>query len=153
MAKTPTALSVLRGNPSRRPLNTNEPQPDMLSADMPSELNSSPLAQKEWTRVAQSLIDLSILSEMDRTALIAYCLSYQQWQDALGHVREDGCVCMTKQGLVKNPYLTVADDAFSNMLKLMKEFGMTPSSRSSIKTISKNEDDKFAKFMATGKDR
>jgi P27 family predicted phage terminase small subunit len=36
---------------------------------------------------------------------------------------------------IQNPWLSIANKAFDQMMKLMTEFGMTPSSRSRVKTI------------------
>ena len=48
----PTALKVLKGNPGRRPLNEDEPKPEVLLPRPPAHL--SPVARREWRRAGAS---------------------------------------------------------------------------------------------------
>jgi phage terminase small subunit len=88
----PTPLKVLTGNPGKRPLNKNEPRPDVLIPECPPELG--PVARREWDRVVGDLAALRLLTNLDRAALAAYCGAYALWAEAteaihgLGTTRE-----------------------------------------------------------------
>jgi phage terminase small subunit len=83
---------VLTGNPGKRPLNKNEPRPDVLIPECPPELG--PVARREWDRVVGDLAALRLLTNLDRAALAAYCGAYALWAEAteaihgLGTTRE-----------------------------------------------------------------
>ena len=53
---TPTNLKLLRGNPGKRKLNTNEPDPEPAIPPCPSHLDK--VAKKEWRRVSKELLAL-----------------------------------------------------------------------------------------------
>jgi len=52
----PTRLKVLIGNPGKRPLNSNEPHPEVALPDCPPELG--PVARQEWERMTAQLAPL-----------------------------------------------------------------------------------------------
>lgn len=136
----PSALKLLSGNPGKRPLNSDEPK---FPADgellLPEDLDAR--AQEEWRRCAPLLRDAGVLTSIDRTALAAFCMCYSRWIEAEQHVRRDGCVISGSTGSpVMNPYVRVAAQALDQMRALMSDFGMTPSSRSRLKTESVSEE-------------
>jgi len=68
--KTPTALSILRGNPGKRPLPKNEPKPAMC-VTVPDWLTVG--ARKEWKLLAPMLERNRVLTEMDAETLGEMC--------------------------------------------------------------------------------
>ena len=84
----PTRLRVLEGNPSKRPLYTDEPMPRQRAPDKPDDL--SPVASEEWDRIVPELDRLGILSPLDRTMLVVYCEAVEIYTLALAKVRESG---------------------------------------------------------------
>ena len=77
---TPTNLKLLRGNPGKRKLNTNEPDPAPAIPPCPSHLDK--VAKKEWRRISKELLALGIISKLDRAALGGYCDAYGRWAEA-----------------------------------------------------------------------
>ena len=78
---TPTALKKLRGNPSKRTLNTSEPKfAPVTHLNPPEWLNE--IAKSEWRRVAPQLFAQDLFSEVDHASLSAYCLAFSRWQQA-----------------------------------------------------------------------
>jgi P27 family predicted phage terminase small subunit len=134
-AKKPTALRKLQGNPSRRPFNENEPQPDPAIPTCPAHLDSS--ARTEWRRISKELLDLGLLTNIDRSALAAYCVIYGRWVEAENMVRKHGMVVKTPNGgLTTSPFLWTANKCLEQMLKYMTEFGLTPVSRSRVSAVA-----------------
>lgn len=145
----PTAQRVLEGNPGKRPLNVNEPQPPPLvvnslpfdaAADTtpehtaPDELADNARAIAEWQRLAPMLTRCKQITEADRAALIALCIEWSRYLDATQKVAVLGLVVKAPSGYpITNPYLPIATKALANCNKLWPELGLTPSSRSRVK--------------------
>jgi P27 family predicted phage terminase small subunit len=127
----PTALKVLAGNPGNRPMNANEPRPRAVLPKCPPVLQGE--AKAEWRRMARKLHDLGLLSEIDGAALTTYCLTWARLVDAEQKLRQHGTVVISPNGFpVQSPYLSVATKATEQLVRILVEFGMTPSSRSRI---------------------
>lgn len=132
----PTALKKLEGNPGKRKLNQNEPQPDAGRPDMPAGLSGA--ARAEWKRVVPVLEQMGVLTSADGTALAAYCSSYALWMQAERHIAKFGAVFAivddeTGQSLLKqNPSLRIRSDALRLMNTFMSKFGLDPKSRAGL---------------------
>lgn len=126
----PTALKILEGNPGKRPLNENEPEPQVRIPVCPDCLDLP--AQQEWARITPLLAELGLLSEIDRTALAGYCDAYGRWYVAQKNLRLRGLVVKKDGKTYMNPFVRVAQDAMKEAMRHLVEFGMTPSSRSRI---------------------
>jgi len=129
--KRPTKLTLLKGNPGKRSLPKNEPQPPKASLSPPGNLNDR--AIEEWKRVAPELAAVGLLTSIDRVALAQYCLAYSRWYEAEEQLRQFGLLVKTKSGFpVQSPWLPIANRAFDQLRRMLSEFGMTPSSRAGI---------------------
>jgi P27 family predicted phage terminase small subunit len=129
----PTAAKELAGNPGKRPLNDREPKPAVKLPTCPAHLSAA--ARREWRRMGRQLLDLGVLTTVDRAVLAAYCVAYARWAEAEAQVSKLGLVVKTSAGnLIQNPYLSIANRAMEQTAKLASEFGMTPSSRSRVQT-------------------
>jgi phage terminase small subunit len=78
----PTHLRLLRGNPSTRPINKNEPRPER-----PSKVPEPPqffddYARAHWAEVAPELWALGLLTGPDLSTFSAYCVAYSEWRNA-----------------------------------------------------------------------
>ena len=147
----PTAVKVIQGNPGGRPLNQQEPRFKVANLPVPAQLLEKvkvkndagqevevdrwKVAREEWNRVAPELARVGVLTKVDEKALIGYCVNWQRWVEAQGQLASPSnwVLMHTKSGYpFPNPFLTIADKAMEQMRKFAVEFGMTPSSRSSI---------------------
>lgn len=128
----PTALRILRGNPSKRPINANEPQHVPLDSACPVEL-VDPVARTEWDRLAPMLTIRGQVTVVDRGTFIGYCLKYAQWQALETEARLHPFIVKAPSGYpIPNPALGMANRVFMLMLKAAAELGITPSSRSRV---------------------
>ena len=136
---TPTKLKILRGNPGRRRLNAREPAPPPADASFelpPPELTGDALALVEWARVVPMLRACGVISQVERSALVALCQQWSQYLEAQLKVRELGMIVKTKDGgPITNPYLTVAGHALRHCQRLWVELGLTPSGRSKMAAL------------------
>lgn len=147
----PTTLKVLAGNPGKRKLNKQEPKFEKEDiADIPDELQGAGNEQalKEWKRVTPLLLEAGVLTKIDRTAIIAYCKTYQRWLDAEDKIKVNGFVeCGEKGCIYQSPYVSIANTALTQLRALMGEFGMTPSTRVKLITPKKEEGNPLEEFL------
>jgi P27 family predicted phage terminase small subunit len=145
----PTVLKRLAGNPGKRTLNPNEPDPrrDDVAPSPPRHLSRE--AKREWRRVVPELHRLGLLTRIDTAALEAYCEAYATWVDATKRVREQGMVFNSPNGWpVQNPYLSIANQAAKEIHRWLVEFGMTPASRSRVSVERKDEKDPYEDLLS-----
>lgn len=129
----PTRLKLLTGNPGRRPLNEHEPQPEVAIPECPPEL--SPVAKREWDRLAAELVQLKLLTNLDRAALAAYCGAYALWAEATEQIQKYGTMVKSPTGYpIQSPYVSIANRQAEIMMRVASEFGFTPASRGRIST-------------------
>lgn len=152
--RTPTAVHAARGKRSKdgktiktlggRELPADEPQPDVVATDVAPPAGITKAAQKHWPGIAKMLSDAKVLTLMDVNALRIFCEAYANYQratDALdGAFSELVYVTITGQ-LAVRPEWDVQNKAMDQMLKLLKEFGMTPAARASIKVAPTGKGD------------
>jgi P27 family predicted phage terminase small subunit len=86
------------------------------------------------------LASLRVITEADRLALAAFAHEFGKWREAEERVEREGPVMYSeKGGAYINPWKNIASTHFKNMIKLMTEFGLTPSSRSRIEAQPEDE--------------
>lgn len=144
----PTALKELTGNPGKRPLNKAEPKPPAKRPPCPKHIQGE--ARKEWNRITKQLVELGILTQVDRAALAAYCQCWARWVEAEEAMRAPGfrMVTTTDNGYpVVSPWMNIANGAMKQMLRFLTEFGMTPSSRSRVTVEKEQEADPYEEFL------
>lgn len=127
----PTRLKVLAGNPGKRPLNHDEPQPAPEIPQSPAELG--PVAKREWDRLVVELSQLGLMTNLDRAALAAYCGAYALWAEATENIQKYGTMVKSPSGYpIQSPYVAIANRQAELMMRIASEFGFTPASRSRI---------------------
>jgi P27 family predicted phage terminase small subunit len=148
---TPTVIRALQGNPGKRPLNQNEPQPPATEDGFespPPEIAGNRTAAAEWVRLVPMLRRCRQITQADRIALIELCAEWAIYQDAMSQVVKLGLVVKAPSGYpILNPYRSVALRALAQVNKMLPELGLTPSSRSRVKTEGPGPDgDDFSVF-------
>ncbi|RXF66960.1 phage terminase small subunit P27 family [Hansschlegelia zhihuaiae] len=122
------SLSVV-GTPSRR--RRQEPRPVRGAPTCPAHL--LPTAKAEWKRLVRELVDLGMLSALDRAVMAAYCQTYGRWVEAERRLAETPALIKLPSGYVQqNPWLAVANKQLELMHRLMTEMGLTPVARSRV---------------------
>jgi len=144
----PTHLKILRGNPGRRPLPETEPHPDITDKvpDPPKYLDD--IARDEWLNMAPKLHALKLLTELDITALAAYCKCFSVWVQANNMVSLMGDFIVGSKGsLVQNPAVSTAKHAEIELRRWLVEFGMTPASRTKVQVPTKKKNSDLEAFL------
>ena len=153
----PANVHVLRGNPSKIPLNEllAEFNPEIEIPSTPKHL--WPEAKKEWKRISAELTRYGLITALDRAALALYCQSWaklvwaemmlaramhaatQKEEEAIAAGQEwkggDGFMIPTPNGSFSySPYWVAAKQAAEQVDKFLASFGLSPSSRSRVTT-------------------
>lgn len=127
----PTALRVLEGNRSKRPLPAFEPTPEVAAPECPPHLKGE--ARAEWDRITEELEKLGMVSRLERGALAAYCQCWARWVDAEEKLEQFGLLVRSPNGYpMPSPYVAIANKAMDQMRAFLIEFGMTPASRTKV---------------------
>jgi P27 family predicted phage terminase small subunit len=141
----PTRLKVLRGNPGHHPLNRREPQPVARLAPCPPQLDD--VAKKEWKRRARELVALGIVTAIDHTAFALYCEAYSRWVSAVDKVKVHPIVTTPNGYPILNPYHSILNKAYDQMVRLLVELGMTPSARSRVQVAEPQGESTLERFL------
>ena len=84
--KKPTKLRILEGNPSKRPLPKNEPEPDPTMPECPDWLMDD--AKEEWNRVAPELHRIGLRTVGDVAACELRVLQLALGEGLAEHLHE-----------------------------------------------------------------
>ena len=154
----PTKLHVIHGNPSRKKLNTNEPEPAPVKNPSPPK-HLDAIAAYLWRMLCVELESLGILGRIDLKALERYCECYSTWRDAQKMRSERGVVVEKKQVVdgveivvdVKTaPWVTVAAKMSAEMRAIETATGMGGAANRARVKVNDPKDGKSAadKFRA-----
>ncbi|MFH1485105.1 MAG: phage terminase small subunit P27 family [Chloroflexota bacterium] len=125
---TPTSQKLLAGNPGKRPLNLDQPQPRRGLLRCPSWLRDE--AKREWRRVAPELGRLGLLTELDRSLLASYCQTLARWRQCEEILAVHGRTYWAASGqLRRRPEIGIAQADQAALRQLAAELGLTPSAR------------------------
>jgi len=132
----PTKLKILRGNPGNRPINKSEPQPPADGVVMPVHLGK--VAARKWQELLPLLQAVKIMTKADVEALARYCDTYEWWLATRAKLKKEGDTypILNDKGDVKyiaqRPEVSIAHKLAVQMRQLEQDFGLNPSSRSSL---------------------
>lgn len=133
-----SATRALEGNPGRRAAR-NEPQPAIEAPPCPKHLRGE--ARAEWDRLAPRLVELRLLSALDRSTLAVYCSAWATWSQAdvkIARLRSQ--TIHTKSGTTKlHPLFGLRSQAHREMTQAAVELGMTPGSRSRVRAAPRED--------------
>lgn len=124
----PTALKVLAGESADR-INDREPSIPPGDHEAPAWLGGT--ARALWGELEPVLSEAGVVSAADRLGLALLCDAYERSRD-------------------KDESANQRRHARNELIRLMIEFGLTPSSRSKVKAIEKAKDD-LAEFLGKRK--
>ncbi len=145
----PTQLNLVRGRPGKRPLNADEPQPEIVLPEPPDHLSDE--AKREWERAGQLLLDLGVVSELDRGAFAAYCQAWGRWVEAEEALKRYGVVVKSPNEYpMQSPFLAIANKALEQMRVFLIEFGMSPASRTRVRAERAAGPNPLTKYLPGG---
>ena len=148
-AKEPTQIKKAKGNPGGRPLPENEPMPRSGAPTPPKELSAEAL--EEWRSVVPALDEIGMLSRVDAASLSAYCAAVGTFRRAEAVIAEHGEVITTPNGCAQtSPWVSIRKNAIDVIKVFSREYGLTPSARSSMSLPTKKKDSSDDDFVFGG---
>lgn len=145
----PSGMKMLRGNPGKRALPDNEPQPPAGVPDPPEHLSAA--AAQAWWRFAATLEQMRVLTKADWAALEGLCETYAELK-AAGAVSRRYQRVKTKSGGYMwrvHPAVSVRQDADRRFRAWLVEFGLTPAARTKVRVRGEEKPtDPAAKYFA-----
>ena len=138
MKRLPTEVKKQRGTLRQDRANPNEPQLSPTKPPIPTWLSDD--GQKAFVELSNLLFDMSVLTEADSLSLTLLCDSYSEYKKAKEIVNELGSTMevVSREGNSKSvirPEVQIANQSFVRVFQLLKEFGLTPSSRAKVNAI------------------
>ena len=143
----PTHLKIVKGTARTHRINKKEPKPPPLAPEPPDYLDDR--AKAKFTDMAAMLARHGVMTELDVSALSRYVVIWCRWIDAENEIKKRGPVVKTTGGnIIQNPFLPIANKCLLQMAQIESEFGLTPSSRSRVRTTEQpGETDPFEEFL------
>lgn len=144
--KVPTALAIVRGNPGKRPLNENEPEPIPMTTGNPPDWMDR-LAKIHWHKLVKVL---TWLTEADRDQLALYCQAYSRYRKLTKMIGDLDYSSPQFEGWEAKDIIAVLsglpirlEKAEASMRGLAAELGMNPVSRTRISAKKPDSVDTF----------
>lgn len=133
----PTALKRLAGNPGKRPLNDNEPEFTLITdIEPPTWLSDKAIIM--WETVMPELLRNKVLTVADIHNVEVFCMAYNRWRQAEDDIKVNGVTITNESTTIKNPAVTVVNEATNQMMKFGALLGLDPSSRQRLSGAAKD---------------
>ncbi|HHS9576511.1 TPA: phage terminase small subunit P27 family [Raoultella planticola] len=156
--KTPTHLALVKGNPSKRPINKNEPKPPSGVPPIPKHFDKQ---GKYWfKRIGDELNAVGVLTTLDAKALELLIEAYVEYRHHCDTLDREGYTYAvyseddSDEGgereirMIKpHPAAVMKADAWKRIRAMLSEFGMTPASRSKVGVQGPAEADPLEEFL------
>lgn len=150
---TPTALRKLAGNPGKRALPKNEPEPSRGRLSCPPHLDAT--AKTEWRRLLPILQGMRVMTDADYGVLEMCCRQTSVSRQAWKQLQADGPIVDSMKGAKRitaktetgetvvlnlierqrHPAVKLMNDADAIVKQCYGELGLTPAARTKVKTI------------------
>lgn len=134
---TPTAILEKRGS-WRAKINPDEPMPSKSTPVAPDFVTDSALTL--WNETVFELEAMGVLTQADKNLLARYCVLYDRWIQAERKIKARGMVYPVKGqdgniiAVKEFPEVRIASNLSSQLLQMEREFGLSPASRTRIRT-------------------
>jgi P27 family predicted phage terminase small subunit len=139
-------MRILEGNPSRRPLNADEPQP-LPGATCPAWVTEG--ARVVWEEVAPVLINCGILTQADQVMFAAWCDAVANYKAVSLEISLQGENCSQSdepfyaQKEIKSLIASQRNYA-ELMIRFGTKFGLSPGDRTGLKVNKPKKASKWA---------
>jgi len=154
--RLPTEIKKQRGTLRQDRMNPNEPVLPSVIPPIPTWLSED--GQKAFAELSILLHNMAVLTQADELALTLLCDAYSEYKKAKEVVNKLGATVevLSREGNSKptiRPEVQIANQAFVRVFQLLKEFGLTPSSRAKVNAIESQAgtpDVKIENFFNSG---
>lgn len=107
----------------------------------PAALKLSPLAAREWRRVARLMRAHGVGTALDVALLAAYCYAYARMIEAENALRREGMTYVDNKGQERrNPLLMAARAAAQDLARYAADLGLSPAARLRVSYDARSDD-------------
>jgi P27 family predicted phage terminase small subunit len=131
-APRPSAIKRAQGMRADR-INQNEPAPELFGAPPPAPAHLDEVGRELWQRLAPPLVAAGVLTPWDVEVFALLCESVSIAHRAAELLRAGLVMKGRRDGVITSPAWRVYRDAAGLVRALAREFGLTPSARSSLR--------------------
>lgn len=136
-APKPRALTLMAGTHRPDRDAPNAPEFEVKAPRPPSWLHAE--AKREWRRIVPLLLELGIIGEIHRAALVGYCEAYAQLWETSRILEREGMTFTTEKGYVgQHPAINIKNAALSHLRQYAAELGLTPARTHKVPGKPKN---------------
>ncbi|MCC3705216.1 phage terminase small subunit P27 family [Rouxiella badensis] len=156
--KTPTRLVLVKGNPSKRAINKNEPKPPSGVPPIPKNLDK--MGKYWFKRIGEELDVIGVMTSLDGKALELLVEAYTEYRHHCETLEREGYTYAVydEEGkdedqersirMIKpHPAVAMKSDARKFVRAMLAEFGMSPASRSKVGAKGPAEADPLEAFL------
>lgn len=148
--KKPTHLQIVQGNPSKRPINKNEPKPEAGFKEAPEHFSER--ARQWYEELCTDLQRMGVMTKVDSRAVEMLIDAYEEYRQLSDLIDRDGFTYTTTTNtgdtLIKgNPAVNQRANAWNRVRGMLQEFGLTPASRSKVESHKPSDDDLLGELM------
>ncbi|MDA2921183.1 phage terminase small subunit P27 family [Desulfobacterota bacterium AH_259_B03_O07] len=142
--RKPTNLHIVQGTYRKDRATVNEPKPDL---EIPKYITGlSKEAKKHWDVVGHELNLMRVLTRADKFLLRLICDAMVDYDEGMKNLKKQPKIIAgtNKHGspiLITDPNVALVRDAWNRILIGLREFGLTPSSRTKISVMPEIDED------------
>ena len=138
----PPHLTLLRGNPSRRPMRSELRVEILTELPAPPEFLTDPAAVEAWHQLGGELVRASVLSKLDLGPLAVYAELRGRWAQATQLLNE-----LDPSDKRVPPLIRIQRDAARDLIAFAQQFGATPASRARVSSAFDAPSSKFGDLI------
>ena len=151
--RKPTALHDLQGTGQASRMNALEPVLVNRLPDKPEWIESNKAAEDLYNQVTMYVHKMGVGTEVDGMGLSLLAHQMSLYIEMAKAVHDEGTVITTigssgQERTITHPCIAQMGSTATSIFKIMREYGLTPSSRSNVSVTDEGEpDDKMAQFF------
>lgn len=127
----PTSLKLIDGNPGKRAINGQEPDPEYLNDLSPPEFLTDD-AKAVWKELAQNLRNARVLTKLDVPMLQMVCESIATYRNAVKKCEQRHAKGDISESSSIGYWEMIKSMSFKQAMAAMQQFGMSPAARTRI---------------------
>ena len=145
----PTAVKEAQGTLRKDRMIPNEANFALPTAmpKPPATINAD--GKRLWNSLGAILLEKGLFTDADHVAMELLCQSYGQMIAARRQVNREGSILETDKGYKYiNPSMAIVNTSWTQVQKMLAEFGLTPAERSRVMARTADDKDPTRKKLA-----
>lgn len=153
--RIPTAIKKAKGTAQKSRLLPNEYKPEVITKLPAPPDHLTDFAKNEYIKVGNKLLSDGLLTQIDMSSFIAYCIEMGTYFEAQQELKDNGRVFKMKGSgyLQQSPWVNIGSNALKNAQSIGSSFGITPSARTKVAGPPAEKQNPIAKLVALHGDK